>query len=280
MAIVFGALVGLALGLTAAGGSLLAVPLLVYGLGLSVASAVPTALIAIALTAAVGASDGARARLLDVRAAMALAAGGVVAAPAGVMLAEAITQAHLLLGLGVLMLLVGTGMAWHAGRRPHEAGVVRGGLLLTGSRREGGGNGSTPLPAPGFSGTAALVLAGLAAGSLSGLFGVGGGFLMVPALTAVTRLDSRRAVATSLLALVPICLAGTAAAYTTGREIPWFLTGLFVIGGVAGMGFGRRLAGALAGAGLQRLVAVAVLALAAVVLADPWLGRLTAVAPQ
>lgn len=273
MAIVIGTLVGLALGLTGGGGSILAVPLLVYGLGLPPKIAAPTALAAVALIAAVGAGDGARARLLEVRAGLIFAAGGIVAAPLGVYLAGGVADAHIILGFAALMLAVGARMWWRAGARPDEAGVVRAGLLL------GAGAGGDPvcryvddgrlrLNAPC---SAVLVAAGLATGLLAGFFGVGGGFLIVPALMAVAGMGIHRAVATSLLAITLIGLAGLAAAYSAGRGIPWFPTGLFVVGGIAGMGLGRRLAAVLAGPRLQRLFAAAAVLLAAAMLADHWL---------
>jgi uncharacterized membrane protein YfcA len=284
MAIVFGALVGLVLGLTAGGGSVLAVPLLIYGLGLSAQLAVPAALTAVALVAAIGASDGARARLLDVRPGLAVAGGGIVGAPTGVLLAGDLTEADFVLGFAMVTAVAGLYLGWRAGLRPGEADAVRAGLLLPGGRGDGKAadrrhvaDGSR---APGLSGTVALVATGLGAGLLAGLLGVGAGFLIVPALMAVTRMQAHRAVATSLLAITLTGLAGAAAAYAAGRGIPWFLVGLFVIGAVAGMGVARRLAAPLAGPRLQWLFALAVIALAAAMLADPWLGWLSQASPQ
>lgn len=271
MAIVFGLLVGLALGLTGGGGSILAVPLLIYGLGLTPKMAIPTALAAVALTAAVGAGDAARMRLLEIRAGLIFAAGGVVAAPVGVLLAEGVADTHIVIGFALLMLVVGIRLWWQAGVQPGQVGVVRAGLLSVGD--DGGAvcrysdDGHLRLNAPC---SAALVVTGLLAGLLAGFFGVGGGFLIVPALMAVTQMSIHRAVATSLLVITLISLAGLAAAYGAGREIPWLLTGLFVIGGVAGMGLGRRFAALLAGPRLQRLFAFAVLFLATAMLVDQW----------
>lgn len=272
MAIAFGFLVGLALGLTGGGGSILAVPLLIYGLDMGPKTAVPTALAAVALTAAVGAGDAARARLLEVRAGLIFAAGGVVAAPAGVFLAERVADTHIVIGFALLMLIVGARLWWQAGAQPGEAGVVRAGLLRGGDKGNGvvcrySDDGRLRLNAPC---SAVLVAAGLLTGLLAGFFGVGGGFLIVPALMLVTQMGIHRAVATSLLAITLIGLAGLAAAYVTDREIPWVLTGLFVIGGIAGMGVGRRSAALLAGPRLQRLFAFVVVVLAAAMLSDQW----------
>ena len=86
---------------------------------------------------------------------------------------------------------------------------------------------------------AVLVVAGLAAGVLSGLFGVGGGFVIVPALVLVTGMGIHRAVATSLLVIALVSASGVASYLVAGRPLPLALTGLFVAGGVAGMELGH-----------------------------------------
>ena len=86
---------------------------------------------------------------------------------------------------------------------------------------------------------AVLVVAGLAAGVLSGLFGVGGGFVIVPALVLVTGMGIHRAVATSLLVIALVGASGVASYLAAGRPLPLALTGLFVAGGLAGMELGH-----------------------------------------
>ena len=110
--------------------------------------------------------------------------------------------------------------------------------------------------------SAALVVAGLVVGVLSGLFGVGGGFLIVPALMLITEMGIHRAVATSLAVITFIGLSGLGSAVVAGREIDWTLTGLFVLGGVLGMAAGRLLARYLTGATLQSVFALAMAAIA------------------
>lgn len=251
MAIFLGALAGLALGLSAAGGSLFLLPLLFHGLGFPVPVAVSVALAALALMAAIGAGDAARARLLDIRAGLTLAAGGVAAAPAGVYLAAALPAGIRVPAFALLVIAVGLGLLWLTVARPATAGIVRAGLVP---------EPATEVPPWRRGGAAVLVAVGAAAGLLSGTFGIGAAFLSVPACMIVARHSPLRAVGAALLATALTALSGLAATYAGGTDIPWFETGLFVFGAVAGMGVARRLAPLLAGPVLQGMLA-AVLAL-------------------
>lgn len=256
MALLFGAIVGLALGLTGGGGSIFAVPLLIYGLDVAPKDATTISLAAVCLTAAVGAGDGARARLLETRPALIFAAAGIVFAPLGVWLGEFVASGVIVTGFALLMLAVALRMWLQARAHPEEAVVVRAGLVEspddphTMCRYDS--EGVLRLTAPC---SAALVVLGALIGTLSGFFGVGGGFLIVPTLMLVTRMGIHRAVATSLFVIALIGISGVLTGWWLGRELPWTLTGLFVFGGVAGMGFGRMAAARLAGPTLQRMFA-------------------------
>jgi uncharacterized membrane protein YfcA len=255
-----GLVVGLALGLTGGGGSILAVPLLIYVVGLAPAAAVPVSLAAVGLTALVGTVQAARARLPVWPAAAAFAVGGTLAAPAGLAIAARLEERFLLLGFAGLALVVGGLMAWRSVRRPDEAAAVR----ALPAPVDGGGacrladDGRLRFSAPC---AAVLAAAGVATGLLSGLFGVGGGFVIVPVLMGVTQMGIHRAVATSLAVLVAIGLGGTVAAML-GGTLPWPVLPPFVFGGVAGMLAGRLLAARLAGPLLQRLFATAIVLVA------------------
>ncbi len=107
-----------------------------------------------------------------------------------------------------------------------------------------------------------LMVAGLVAGLLSGLFGVGGGFVIVPALVLTSGMDIHRAVATSLLVIALVSAAGVASYLAAGRPLPLESTALFVAGGVAGMGLGTLLARRISGPGLQKIFAAAMLLVA------------------
>nr|MDQ2695027.1 TSUP family transporter [Pseudomonadota bacterium] len=173
----------------------------------------------------------------------------------------------LLGGFALLMLLVAARMWRQAARAPAETRVVRAADLNV-----AGGPVCRLNPAGGLALTSlcALVLAlsGALTGLLSGLFGVGGGFLIVPALTLAASLPIHRAVATSLLVIAIISAAGSGSYLLAGRPLDWGLTALFVLGGLAGMGLGAVLSRRLAGPLLQKLFAAAMTAVAAWILAQ------------
>jgi len=250
IAVAFGLIVGLALGLTGGGGAIFAVPLLIYGLGLSPTEAVPISLVAVAATALVGAVDSIRAGLVLWQATVAFTVGGVVGAPLGITVAQFVPADWIVTGFGLLALVIGTLMWLRARSRPEESGAVRAAL-------ETGGNGPICVLAPDgqlrFSAPCAIVLAivGVGTGFLSGLFGVGGGFLIVPALVLVTRMGVHNAVATSLLIISAIGFSGAAGALLHG-SLAWPILVPFVFGGAVAMLAGRRFARRVAGPTLQR----------------------------
>lgn len=264
MSVLFGAIVGLSLGLTGGGGSIFAVPLLIYGLGVEPQSAIAVSLGAVAITSAFGAVEGCVRRVVELRAALIFAAAGMMAAPFGVQLGGAVSESLIVLSFAGLMLVVAVRMGFKALRTPGDSSVVRARLSDQAGNDPGticrySRDGRLRLNAPC---SAALFGMGLLVGVLSGFFGVGGGFLIVPALTLITRMGIHRAVATSLLVITLIGLSGLASAVFSGREIDWTLTGLFVVGGIAGMFAGRGLARFLAGVTLQLVFSVAMIATA------------------
>ncbi len=113
----------------------------------------------------------------------------------------------------------------------------------------------------------AILLAGvgLVTGFLSGMFGVGGGFVIVPALVLFSGMPIHRAIATSLLVIVLVSISGVASHVWAGRAISWPLTALFILGGVIGMSLGGVAAKRLSGPVLQRVFASGIVAIAALV---------------
>jgi uncharacterized membrane protein YfcA len=257
MLVVFGILIGLALGLTGGGGSLLAVPILVYLIGMDPQSAVTMSLAIVVATASVGAAEAYRSQLLMVRATAFFIAGGFLGAPIGVWISNFFVAQSLMVTFGALMILVSGSMIWRSVRHPEEGQVVRSGL---GEEPFGSGPSCRMEPDGKLRVTAAcsaaLAIGGIVAGVLSGTFGVGGGFVIVPTLMFITRMDIRRAVASSLFAITAIGVAGLAAAMHAGRSLDWPVLGLFALGGVIGMLLGRVLAKKIAGVYLQRIFAV------------------------
>lgn len=264
LSVVFGCLVGLALGLTGGGGSIFAVPLLIYGLGVTPASAVAISLVAVAVTSATGAAEGLARGVVELRAGLILALAGVVSAPVGVYLGGLVTGRVIVVAFAVLMCVVALRMLIRARGVPEQARIVRSRIAPDAAADRGtvcrySQDGRLRLNAPC---SAALLAAGLAVGVLSGFFGVGGGFLIVPALMLITEMGIHRAVATSLLVIVLVGLSGVMSSLAAGRAIDWALALLFILGGILGMLGGRLLARRLAGVTLQTLFALAMLGIA------------------
>lgn len=270
MSILFGILVGIALGLTGGGGSIFAVPLLIYGIGVPAKSAVAISLAAVAATAATGAAEGLWRRVVELRAALIFAVAGMITAPLGVQLGEFVSDTVVVISFAVLMLAVAVRMAVTAMKSPSHSEVVRARFTDQAQADPGAvcryaADGRLRLNAPC---SAALVIAGILVGVLSGFFGVGGGFLIVPALMLITQMGIHRAVATSLLVITLIGISGVASAVFSGREIDWLVTGLFTIGGLGGMFVGRGLARFLTGTTLQLVFAASMIGTAIFLLFD------------
>jgi len=269
LAILFGIAIGLALGLTGGGGSIFAIPLLIYGLGMDTREAITLSLAAVTAVALFGSVTAARRGLIEFRAGIIFAVAGLVAAPAGVAIANLLADQVILLAFAVLMLVVATAMWRKSSSAPESTRVVRASMGYDPEDpgappcRYNPGSSALQLTAPC---SAVLVVTGIATGVLSGLFGVGGGFIIVPALTLVTQLSIQRAVATSLLAIGIIGASGVVAGLTSGRQIDPGLTAAFVAGGIFGMVIGQHIARRVAGPVLQRIFAATMVAVAAVML--------------
>jgi len=259
MAIGFGVLVGVALGLTGGGGSIFAVPLLIYGLHQQPSQAVSLSLAVVGVTALIGALHVLHKRLAALPPMFTFAAGGMMGAPLGVTVAHTMKEQWLLLGFAVLMLAIGSLMWIKSLRNPKENPIVR--ALPT------KGEGQSPMcrlahdGALDFGAPCALMLAliGFISGVLSGLFGVGGGFLIVPALVLLTGMSMHQAVASSLVIIAMISASGSAMALWKS-PMDWMVFMPFVAGSITGMIAGRLLAHKIAGTQLQRLFATAIIA--------------------
>ena len=114
---------------------------------------------------------------------------------------------------------------------------------------------------------AALLFAiGLGTGFLTGLFGVGGGFVIIPALVMFSGMSIHRAIGTSLMVIALVSVSGVLSYILGGRSLPFTQTGLFVSGGIIGLFLGQSMASRLPGPALQRVFSVAILAVAAFML--------------
>ena len=270
LAPVLGILVGIALGLTGGGGSLFAFPLLAYVMQQTPQDAALGSLTAVGLMSALGTLLAWRARLVIWRAGLIFAAAGFVTAPIGVHAAEIAPRWTLTIGFSLLALTIAAAMWRRIRLHPEELGAVR--MSLSPSTIEvhavcalAGGELRMTTPC-----AAVLVCSVAVTGLLSGFFGVGGGFLIVPALIAATRLPIQNAVATSLLVITLIALSGSGSAILSGHR-PSTIILLFACGGLAGMIAGRLVAPRISGATLQKTFA-AMLALtgASMLAAELW----------
>lgn len=242
LALASGALIGLVLGLVGGGGSILAVPLLVYVVGgVSPHGAIGTAAIAVALNAGASLVGHSRAGNVKWPCALVFAASGIVGALLGAEAGKALDGGRLLALFGLLM--IGVGLAMLRGRGEEGRPDVR----------------LTRITAPVL--LPRLIPIGFGVGLLAGFFGIGGGFLIVPGLMLATAMPLPVAIGTSLVVVTALG-ATTAASYALSGHVDWPLAGLLVLGGIAGAAAGMRLGHLLAArkALLQRLFAAVVIA--------------------
>jgi uncharacterized membrane protein YfcA len=217
-----GALVGFSLGLVGGGGSILAVPLMVYVVGVPEPHvAIGTSAIAVAANAAMNLSNHARSGNVRWSCALVFAAAGVAGAFTGSIFGKML-DGHKLLALFALLMLVIAGL-----------------MLKTRSRI------GIPDARMSWANTPAVAGLGVATGTLAGFFGIGGGFLIVPALMLATGMPIMNAIGSSLVAVTAFGLT-TAASYAWSGLISWNLAALFIAGGIVGGLLGTRSARALA----------------------------------
>jgi uncharacterized protein len=267
LTILLGALVGLALGLTGGGGSIFAVPLLIYVLDIQPQLATTMSLAAVAAMAGFGTIEASINKMVEWRASLILVLGGIICAPLGVNIASRVNESFIVIGFSVLMLLVATSMWYRVSKRPDQASVVR--VNYRNNNETDGAicqlndNQDLSLSAPC---SAVLLVSGCVTGVLSGLFGVGGGFLIVPVLTTVTQLGIHRAVASSLLIITLIGISGVGAAFLQGRTVEFAITGLFILGGLVGMFGGRLIAKKIPALLLQKVFTLGIFVIALITL--------------
>ena len=226
-ALLSGGLIGLTLGVIGGGGSVLAVPLLLYVVGVnSTHIAIGTSAVAVAANAAAGAFFHARAHTVKWPCAIVFAVTGVAGAFLGAWIGKAVNGQLLLALFGLVMVVVGLSML----RKNADSGDPDVHLDTRSARRL--------MPS--------LVGFGLGVGSLSGFFGIGGGFLIVPGLIGATNMPILYAVGSSLVSVAAFGSA-TAISYAQSGLVDWRLAALLLAGGVVGALGGSVLSRRLAG---------------------------------
>jgi uncharacterized membrane protein YfcA len=237
--IFFGLCSGLALGLTGSGGSIIAVPLLMYGAGLNPHQAIQVSLASVLVTAALGAVQRGLKKEIDYSAAIIMLIGSIAGAPLGTMLNHFFSEKLLITLFAILMLVIG-GLTWmrknkQASQQPTKILPYR---------------------------THKLVLVGLVTGVLTGLFGVGGGFLIVPMLIAVGQLPIRRAMASSLFVISIASFVSLFSHFSSTDSLKFNTILLFTVGSIVGMIIGSAVSRKIPTSTLQRIFAIFVILIA------------------
>ena len=253
--ILFGLLCGVALGLTGGGGSILAVPLLIYGLGLPFHNSVTLSLVFVAVTALFGFIPKLKSGEVELSAGVTLAITGILFAPIGSYLSRFIDSHILLTSFSILMLAIAI---WS---------FMKSKIIMKNQPNNNAAchylpNGKLHLSAKCKS---VLFIAGVVTGMLTGLFGVGGGFLIVPALTIAAKIPIRKAISTSLLIIFLISTSGFIA-HLGHIELNWNITLLFLISSISGMMIAVNIKKYLNDLLLQRIFASALLLVSVIML--------------
>lgn len=261
-AVSLGLIIGLSLGLTGAGGGILAVPALMFGLGLTLPQAAPIALIAVGAAALVGVLQALRDGKVRYKAAAVMAVAGGITSPLGLWATHFADPYWLNICFAVVLFLVALRM-WHQARKQQSLPM----------------NDTGPLPAKvcvlsPTSGkfiwtlATAITLAGIGAvaGFFTGLLGIGGGFIIVPALAYFSNAKMDNIVPTSLMVIALVSATTVVSAFSHGLAITapqW----LFISCTMLGMVGGRLIAPRIPAPLWQRLFAVVCTIVAVVLLA-------------
>lgn len=233
--------VGLILGALGGGGAILTVPILVYLMGQSPSSASAGSLVIVMLTSLVGALGHRRAGHVRLRDGLVFGGVGVVGSLVGSRASAAIQPAVLMTAFGVMMLVVAA-LMWR-----YRSG------------RSGGDGASRGVPT--------LVATATGVGFLTGFFGVGGGFAVVPALVLALGFSMPTAVGTSLVVIVVNSISALGARVMVGVSIDWPLILLFSVFGAVGSLMGGRVASRVAPRRLSAAFSVLLLGVGSYVLA-------------
>ncbi len=239
-------LIGISLGLLGGGGSILAVPILVYIVGMSAKPAIAVSLLVVGTTSFIGALRHWRASNVDLRLALIFGLVSMAGSYIGGRLAANLSDTFQLVLFAMVMLAASVSM-------------LR-------SRDDGTGSSAVRLPM--------VTAAAGAVGLLTGIVGVGGGFLIVPALVLFGGVPMKRAVGTSLLVIAMNSASGFVA-YAGHVTIDWYFTALFTAMGILGVFIGAALAQYVSQPALKRSFAIFLIVVATFILWQNFGQRLT-----
>jgi uncharacterized membrane protein YfcA len=242
LGLVLAGVIGLSLGLLGGGGSILTVPVLVYVLGFEAKQAIAMSLGIVGTVSLVGSVSHWRQGRVEPRTALRFGVFAMIGAYAGAHLAVLFTGAAQLTIFGVVMLAAALSMLRE--ERSDEDAVAPARRDLRWS-------------------TAALV--GTGVGVLTGLVGVGGGFLIVPALVLLARLPMKQAIGTSLLVIAMNSAAGLSG-YIGSVHVPWGFMGVFTAVAIVGTVIGTHVVGFVSHLALKRAFAILLLGMGGLIL--------------
>ncbi|MBY0573013.1 MAG: sulfite exporter TauE/SafE family protein [Undibacterium sp.] len=235
LALIIGIAVGVIMGLTGAGGGMLAVPALVYSQAWTMQQAMPVALLAVSLGALIGAIDGFRRRQVRYKAATLMALVGAPMTSLGVWVAKQMSQRALMLAFSVVLLVVAVRLISQV-RRSQSAS------LLENAHAVAKLNLSTGRFHWDLKTASVISVIGACAGFFTGLLGVGGGFIIVPLLRYFSNLSMQSAAATSLMVISLVGSVAVVSAVSHGVNLPLTFSIFFALSSVAGVLLGRRIA--------------------------------------
>ncbi len=244
-------IVGLSLGLLGGGGSVLTVPIFVYVMGYEAKQAIAMSLIVVGTASLVGAARHWHAGRVDLQVAISFGLVAMVGSYGGARLAKFISGPTQLLLLAIVVCAAAISMARPA--RPDAAELQA----------------SNPPGPGGLQSAWRLIPVAIGVGLLTGLVGVGGGFLIVPALVLLGRVPIKLAIGTSLLVIAMNCVAGIVG-YLGHVAIPWDVVSLFTAVAIAGLFAGSHLVGLVSPASLRRGFAVLLMCVGTFVLLQNW----------
>lgn len=253
MSILIGLLIGLILGLTGSGGAILAVPLLIYLLHLHPSQAIGMSLGVVASSALLGVIRNINKDRIQWLPAVVFAAIGSAFTPLGHSINKQLPETTILLCFSVVVILVAITM-WKRSYQPDTIDLPTNAGLCPPEFKAAGKLGHRCLMG--------IFVGAAVTGTLSGLFGVGGGFIIIPTLTLLLGIGMQKAIATSLFIICVVSTAGFINYVLSSPVIDLILLAKIIAGGSIGMLIGQHYSQRLSGPKLQRSFVIIMLAVA------------------